>query len=987
MATSGRAQGNSISYGDYFFVDWQLTGQSVEGNYSTINWQAYWHFSNSDRQLDSGNVVINGGQVWANGGRIYNYAGNFATRNMLLASGSATIGHNADGGKVFNINGSTLGFENERSSTSVNWELPAINRYINITGYSLSAVTEKSVNVNVSVSGTAAAVDYSLNGGGWQRGFTGGFTSRTFTINNLNPATAYSIRIRVQNASGGLWTESGVQSATTVAVVITTVSVPATTDTTATIQATTNYVADLLQIRETGTTTWTDRAGAFTTTTIQATGLTADDTYTYDVRARHQDSQTYTPIRTVTFSTGLPQPLQATQLTPGNGEAVGTLLPTFDWQYNATSIDAQSAYQVLLQLVSDASTVWDSTKVTSSTTQVTLPGTVVLDYNVDYQWAVKTWSGSGIEGTYSDLTTFKVSEAPVVTITAPTDGSTISTDIPTITWTYSDPEATAQTAYRILITESGSTVYDKTVNNSDDTSFDVPLRVLQNNHSYVFTVSATDGDGIVGTSDPVDVIVSFIAPPVPTIRVETSTDNFFNYIEVGTTKPDNDSFGTDSINVWKREVGDAEWTFLSNIPTTPQYIGEFQDDAAWTVSGTGAAITESAIARQGLVSLSLSKSSAGSAKMSRTLTLNNVIQNDRQRIWIYVATGAAISEVNLRFGTNNANYYKYNIRKDYPLQAITNVYTGSNSIVTDGFHYLLSGHKVTFSTTGTLPAPLVSGQAYYVRMITTSTFTLHPSANAALNNTNTIDLTTAGTGTHSVQPEQLLTEGEWNSIEMDNRAFQVIGTPSLTDIQWREAEIVATAVVAADEVLFDGWHIVPSVDSLYLYDYELANGKTYQYSATSVNSEQLLESGNSTATTPIVIKYQTYRNTYVIPVDRKSDAVVAFMDISDLPSWTTQTDTEYYKPVGRKYPVVYTNGTQKYKTGDMTLQFFDECFNGEGMDGLKSFEEIMNEKPLMVRTYWGEIYYVSIDGSINVTRLKDVGWSATFNFTEIENEQ
>lgn len=984
MATSGRTQGNSVSFNNFVFTDWQLTGQSVEGNYSTINWQTYWYFQGNDRQLDSGNTVINGGLVWSNGGRIYNYAGNFSTRNLLMAQGSATIYHNGDGQKVFNINNTTLGFENERSSGSVNFQLPTINRYININSYSLSNVTEKSLVVNVSTSGTASAVDFSLNGGGWTRGFTGGFTSNSFTINGLAHSTGYTVRIRVQNASGGLWTESGVQGATTLPVFISNLSVPAKTDTTVTFAVTTNYVADLLQYRVLGTTPFTDVTGAFLSRETVVTGLTANQTYTYEVRARHQDSQTFTAIRNITFATGLPQPLQATQLTPGGGKATGTLLPTFDWQYNATSTDAQSAYQILLQKVSDATTVWDSTKVISNTTASVLPGTVVLQYNVPYQWAVKTWSGSGIEGTYSDLTTFRVSQAPVATITAPANGGVVQTDIPTITWTYSDPEATAQTAYRIIITESGVGVYDQKFNNSAVTSFQVPLRVLQNNHTYTIAVEVTDGDGIVGRSANSTLTVSFIAPPVPTISVETGVDNMFNLINVGTTKPTNDSYDTDEIRVWRRIVGETDFEQFATVSTTPQYLGEFQDAAAWTVIGADAAVTNSAVSRQGNASLSLSKASAGSAKLERTLTLANVIQNTKQRAWLYLQNNPAISEVNFRFGTDNANYYKYSLRYNYPAQVISNVYAGSNSMTTTGLHYLLTGHKVTFTTTGVMPEPLTVGTNYFVRVTNTSNVTLHYTADDALNNVNTIDFTTVGSGVLTIQPAQLLTNNSWNSLEFDNRALQSVGTPSLDVINWRQVEIIATAAVPVGDVLFDAWHIVPSKDSMYVYDYELANGKTYQYAASSYNLGQLLQSGLSVATIPIAINYAPKRNTYIIPIDNKSGTVVAFMDLSDVPSWTTHTDTEYYKPVGAKYPVVYTNGVQKYRSGDMTVQFFDKCFDGEGMVGLKAFEDIMNEKPIMIRSYWGEIYYISIDGDLAITRMKDVGWSVTFNFTEID---
>lgn len=139
MATSGRMQGNSISIGgyggQYYFIDWQMTGQNIGGNYSSINWQAYFHYQSADAQLDNGNADLNGGR-WSNGGRVKNYAGTFTTRNHQVASGSFDLGHNSAGAQDINVSGGITAYQSGRSSGSQSWSLPTIPRHATLTALS-----------------------------------------------------------------------------------------------------------------------------------------------------------------------------------------------------------------------------------------------------------------------------------------------------------------------------------------------------------------------------------------------------------------------------------------------------------------------------------------------------------------------------------------------------------------------------------------------------------------------------------------------------------------------------------------------------------------------------------------------------------------------------------------------------------------------------------------------------------------------------------
>lgn len=78
------------------------------------------------------------------------------------------------------------------------------------------------------------------------------------------------------------------------------------------------------------------------------------------------------------------------------------------------------------------------------------------------------------------------------------------------------------------------------------------------------------------------------------------------------------------------------------------------------------------------------------------------------------------------------------------------VATGTDVCTTGANHGWTTGQAVTVTTTTTLPAPLAINTYYYVRATAANTVTLHPTATDAVNNTNRIDITTAGTGTHTM---------------------------------------------------------------------------------------------------------------------------------------------------------------------------------------------------------------------------------------------
>lgn len=137
MATSGRVQSGSFNGGrGRFYFQWQLAGQNVGGNYSTINWQwglnisggGYW-LSNAIKSISG---YINGGQAFG-GATWSNLSGN---GDHQLLAGSWNIGHDNNGYKDFGISSTGWAYGDGNFSNSGSWNLPTIPRNASITGHS-----------------------------------------------------------------------------------------------------------------------------------------------------------------------------------------------------------------------------------------------------------------------------------------------------------------------------------------------------------------------------------------------------------------------------------------------------------------------------------------------------------------------------------------------------------------------------------------------------------------------------------------------------------------------------------------------------------------------------------------------------------------------------------------------------------------------------------------------------------------------------------
>lgn len=96
-----------------------------------------------------------------------------------------------------------------------NVALPNINRFPEITSFSLGSQNDVQFTASVTTDYTCNLLQYSLNGANWVTGYSGDFTSRSINITGLQSNTQYSLRVRVRRADTGFYDESNTEFITT----------------------------------------------------------------------------------------------------------------------------------------------------------------------------------------------------------------------------------------------------------------------------------------------------------------------------------------------------------------------------------------------------------------------------------------------------------------------------------------------------------------------------------------------------------------------------------------------------------------------------------------------------------------------------------------------------------------------------------------------------------------------------------------------------
>jgi hypothetical protein len=199
---------------------------------------------------------------------------------------------------------------------------------------------------------------------------------------------------------------------------------------------------------------------------------------TYHVRVRVYDGFEWSNWIRGTFKIiGQPpnspsNPLCQGQTNPTN---ILTFTPTLSWTFSDPDVgDSQTAYQIQVGSTAGGNDLWDTGKVSSSSSSVLYSGGA-LSRGVTYHWRVKTWDICDNEGPYTTDQTFKINQLPTASnlmTEGVTDPQTLKTFTPTFSWTYQDSDGDTQNQYEIEVGTSldANDIWDPPVFSGSSTS-------------------------------------------------------------------------------------------------------------------------------------------------------------------------------------------------------------------------------------------------------------------------------------------------------------------------------------------------------------------------------------------------------------------------------------------------------------------------------------------------------------------------------------
>ena len=287
-ATSGSFTGGQVNRGYRLKISYSESAQNPKNNTSKVTATLYL-VQDSTFSLYIGTrtatITINGTKTTISNIPAIRNEGGVTTK---LGSASATVTHTSDGSKsisiaaTFDMKATLSGTYYGTMSTSKTVALDKLDRTAPTVSLKFNSATASSVNLTATANANCDNWQYSKDGGSTWVSFGSEGTSNTFTISNLSGGTAYSIVARARK------TKNNVTSAKSSAVTATTKPKPPGG---LTVSAITQTSAKLSWNASTGAKSYktylndTLKASGITTKSYTFTGLTANTSYKFGVRA------------------------------------------------------------------------------------------------------------------------------------------------------------------------------------------------------------------------------------------------------------------------------------------------------------------------------------------------------------------------------------------------------------------------------------------------------------------------------------------------------------------------------------------------------------------------------------------------------------------------------------------------------------------------------------------------------------------------------
>jgi len=155
----------------------------------------------------------------------------------------------------------------------------------------------------------------------------------------------------------------------------------------------------------------------------------------------------------------------------------GTQPKTFAWAFSdANSLDSQSAYELIIERVSDGAAIVSTGKVISTTASRVIAGGTLAN-GTNYRWRARTYDQLDAVGAWSPYDTFTASALGVITITSPAADNPAGVEVSSypVAWSYAQADGYVQTQRRVKVVRvsDSATLSDTTMQASTVATYTV----------------------------------------------------------------------------------------------------------------------------------------------------------------------------------------------------------------------------------------------------------------------------------------------------------------------------------------------------------------------------------------------------------------------------------------------------------------------------------------------------------------------------------
>lgn len=252
--------------------------------------------------------------------------------------------------------------------------------------------------------------------------------------------------------------------------------------------------------------------------------------------------------------------------------------PMMDWNFTDTfEEDSQTAYQLIIEVNEDATSVYDSGKVASTDTFALGEVTDEAYKDVLLRWKVRLWDQDDVVGPYSDWETFYLTDAPSAVLVVPIPDEVIDNPAPTIEWLFVST-ARIQEKYRAVIYADDTTkvVYDSDWLPGTSMTHSLTAPVLENSTAYYAQVSVIDDGALPAETDLTAFTTEWTPPDTPIMLVDTDPFDSDGYINFTWTDDERDG-NFDRYDLYRRAaLGPSATAGWELVYTTSEELEEYE---------------------------------------------------------------------------------------------------------------------------------------------------------------------------------------------------------------------------------------------------------------------------------------------------------------------------------------------------------------------------------------------------------------------------